>query len=124
MSRLIRAGAIPMLPEVQLASLIPAQPDPRYVLIATVGANHFLHALDEAPVPAGAFLLAEGAWTWPQMKAWVTATQWSRIAEATWDETVDGVVVRRRGRIANRPAGAILIETDLPPHRFAGEAFP
>ncbi len=78
---------------------------------------HFYHTTDTYAVPQGATVIFEGAWTWENVRARLTSGQWMRLGMSVW-QVVDGFQI---GKIGDRPSGATLIATDLPPHRWLGE---
>ena len=96
--------------------------DPRWVFIGThpTKAESAYHAVAGTPIPAGATVIVNGTtnWTWANVKSLVPKAQWERLAEASYNDPVRGMV---RVKIANVPTGVAVTGTDLPPHFFYGE---
>lgn len=90
-------------------------------------ARHVLEAAPGVAIPAGvAQVVADGSkgpWNpagiakgWPDGKKHVLC--------AEWNESIDGKVVRVRGRSGKRPAGKPALADDIIPHQWAGDGAP
>lgn len=75
----------------------------------------------DVPNPPDFTIIFNPGWSWDDVPSQVR----DNVLEAAYEteETVDGetVTVRRRGKVADVPSGATVVETDLPPHRWYGD---